>query len=745
LWRSWVLPVAFTLGTAGMGAAADEVYFSAIHDVDAALVAKIRAERVRIDMSIWLLTERSISIALVERVRAGVPVRLIGDRVSIFESDPLTRREFYWLASQGVPIRLRSHPTWYPEINHWKATILVGQNTVAFGSANYTPFELRPASPDNYKDETVLFTDDPAIVNAFKTQFDRMWNDTTPEPGSQIRNPPFLRNWATACAAESSCADFTTLYPDPLPMAISTARLEPDHPLPPEIIWEQGARFNNRLVDEIQRESGRVDATIFRLTVESVANAFLNRHQAGVPVRLIIEPSQYATTLWPEYWLTHAYIDRLWAAGVRIKQRRHEGLTHMKLLVTSSIATIGSSNIAAFWQRDHNYFAPAATKSAIYLALRNRFDAMWNDEDGFAAFTPSPPHAASLVSPSGGAQVAGAPTLVWNRAPFAVGYHVLLGTSPDALEHVGSVPAVLTPNPPATYSWTAPAILTAGTTYYWRVVSYTYANLTAASATRSFTTPEAPTELWWHHQRSDGVAVWQMDANRLVQSFAVSGPQINDGGWVLRGAGDFSGDGAADLLWHHPSLGLLSVWLMDGSRYLGPGMLTPNTVSDRSWGIGAVADFNRDGHVDILWRHGVDGRLVVWYMNRLTWVRSVAVQLPDVPDRNWAIVGAGDFNEDGAPDILWQHQLSRNAVAWLVRDATVTAAWALSPSTVDDKRWKAVAVLDLNRDGHSDVIWQHETSGMVVVWYMHRNTWVASAVLSGSPLTDLDWRLVSAN
>ncbi len=77
-----------------------------------------------------------------------------------------------------MPIRLRYNPTWYPEIDHWKATIFAGQNIVAFGSANYTPFELTPWSSTNYKDEVMLFTSDSTLVNAFKTKFDRYWHDT---------------------------------------------------------------------------------------------------------------------------------------------------------------------------------------------------------------------------------------------------------------------------------------------------------------------------------------------------------------------------------------------------------------------------------------------------------------------------------------------------------------------------------------------------------------------------------------
>src|SRR5688572_30550378 len=170
--------------TVSSAAAEERMYFAATDDITSVLVQKINAETVRIDMAVWHLTEHAITIALLNRFRAGVPVRLLGDRAEIFELNPITRREIYLLANEGVPIRLRFNPTWYPEIFHWKATIFAGQNLVTFGSANYTPFELAPVSPTNYKDETVLFSDDPVIVNAIKTKFDQIWNDTTREPQS---------------------------------------------------------------------------------------------------------------------------------------------------------------------------------------------------------------------------------------------------------------------------------------------------------------------------------------------------------------------------------------------------------------------------------------------------------------------------------------------------------------------------------------------------------------------------------
>jgi hypothetical protein len=483
-WRLATVALALTatsLASPTSAGASDQIFFPAVDNVIAKLVQRINAETVRVDISAWYLTEHEISMAIANRHAAGVPVRLIGDRGSIFEIDPNTKTEFYWLANQGVPIRLRFNPTWFPEIDHWKMAIFVGQNVVEFGSANWVTFELAPWSSTNYDDETALFSDDPALVNAFKTRFDRMWNDTTPEPQSVVAAPPYLKDWRDACADEPLGCDFNTQYPHPAPMTINTARLEPDYPMPPDLIWGQGPEFNNRLVQEINIEPTFLQFVIYRLTVDNITQALLSRWQNGVQMQLIMEPQEYLNRKWPEFWLTHANIDKLWAAGIPIKQRAHEGLTHMKTLVTAAYATNASSNYAAAWQRDHDYFVSSATKPAIYTAIKNRVTTMWGDAAGFVPFQPQPPDAADLVTPvSGATGVAIDGSLVWKIAAFAVSYDVFVGTSSSSLTRVGNVAAQMDNNPPATYAWAPPTPLQPGTTYYWKIVSRT--NATAVNA-----------------------------------------------------------------------------------------------------------------------------------------------------------------------------------------------------------------------------------------------------------------------
>jgi len=261
--------------------------------------------------------------------------------------------------------------------------------------------------------------------------------------------------------------------------------------------------------------------------------------RAGVSVRLLVEPTEYLNRKWPEFWLTHANLDKMWAAGIPIKQRVHAGLTHMKTLVTSAYATNASSNYAAAWQRDHDYFVSAAAKPAIYGAIKNRVQAMWNDSAAFGPFQPQPPDAASLVSPASGAGgISTATQLVWNRAAFAVSYDIYLGVSPSAMALVGNVPAQLVNDPPVTYSWTPSTALQAGTTYYWKVVSRTNAtpvnpSLIGTSDTWSFGTAAAP---------STGVLPSPWSSRDVGSVSAAGNASYSNGVFTVKGAGTWIWD-----------------------------------------------------------------------------------------------------------------------------------------------------------------------------------------------------------
>ena len=267
-------------------------------------------------------------------------------------------------------------------------------------------------SPTIFKDETALFSSDVTLVNAFLTKFDQYWADTT----------DFL-DWKDAYLAETG-QQWTAPYP-----AINRTRREPDGRDAPGMVWSQGDELTNAMLSEINRETQAIDFVIYRLTIPSITDALIAKHRAGVTVRVIIEPTQYRNRLYPEYEMTGANIDRLWAAGIPIRQRQHEGLTHMKTLITSNIALNASSNFTENWERDHNYFIPAQTKPALHAAFKNRFNAMWNDGVNYVQFQPQNPAPAPLLTPAiSASNVPTTTRLEWNRAFWATSYDVYFGT-----------------------------------------------------------------------------------------------------------------------------------------------------------------------------------------------------------------------------------------------------------------------------------------------------------------------------
>jgi hypothetical protein len=200
---------------------------------------------------------------------------------------------------------------------------------------------------------------------------------------------------------------------------------------------------------------------------------------------------------------------------------------------------------------------------------------------------------------------------------------------------------------------------------------------------------------------------------------------------------DFNGDGQDDILWRYSGSGGKNlVWYMKGATRIGSASLL--AVTDLNWQIVGTGDFNRDGWPDILWRYyGSGGKNVVWYMKGAS--RTGSASLLAVTDLNWQIVGTGDFDHDGWPDILWRYNGSGGKnVVWYMKGASRTSTVSLP--AVADLSWQIVGTGDFNRDGWPDILWRYNGSGgKNVVWYMKGAIRTGTASLPA--VTDLNWRI----
>jgi phosphatidylserine/phosphatidylglycerophosphate/cardiolipin synthase-like enzyme/regulation of enolase protein 1 (concanavalin A-like superfamily) len=439
------------------------------------LIELISKETVGIDAAWWFMTDARYTTELIKKWQQGVPIRVIVDpRANA--SQPFNADRLKELKDAGIPMRQKVSTG----ILHWKTMIFAGQNTVQFSAANYSPQAFVPNAPyQNYTDEVVYFSTVPSIVNSFMTKFDDLWTSTSGYSNYANVTTPLTRNYPT----------FTK---------------DPELNFPPK------ESFRSRSVTAYKNENTQIDAVMFRITDRAHTDALIAAIGRGVKVRLLTDWGQYTWTdrLW------HSWnVDRLYKAGAEIRvsgergdrvgaatRMGHWGTMHQKstLLYSQGMTVFGSSN----WtspstdsQEEHNYFT---TRPDFFQYFRDQFERKWNNSNSLGAIeteplVPMPPDPQTLVAPANGAIDIGTSSLLlrWRAGPWTHVYDVYFGTDPNPKLEVAGVE--LGPSQHATdFKSVTVSNLQAGTTYYWRVVGQTMADVERSSPVWSFTTAGAP-------------------------------------------------------------------------------------------------------------------------------------------------------------------------------------------------------------------------------------------------------------
>ena len=483
-------------------------------DCRAILLNYIRNETQGIDVGFWFMEDARYTAALLERFRAGVPVRvLMDDRANATYS--LNAQRLAELQGGGIPMRRRL--TSY--ILHWKMMLFHGQNVVEFSGANYSADAWRPTTTidyENYVDEAIYFTSDLAIVNSFRTKFDDHWVDTV--------------GWANYANISG-----------PL-----TRRDPTIYPKDPSLNFPPAENYRTRSLNAYKAEKRQIDVIMYRITDRQHTDTILATVARGIPVRLITEPDQYrdVSRMW------HSWnVDRLYMGGVQIKHRAHAGLNHQKSVLlydqngttagNQSMVIFGSSNWtspSAAGQVEHNIFT---TKPYITAWFIQQFERKWNNTGGMVEnldFVPLPPDAPKNPLPataSGGLETT--VTLSWFGGPWAHLYDLYIGTTSNPTTLVAADLAEQ-PSKTATsrFSYTLPFALNPGTTYYWKVVGKTMALQAKSSAVWNFTTAGGPPPP--PPPGGGEIVLYASDATLKVGGWVVQADATAAGGQKLRHA-----------------------------------------------------------------------------------------------------------------------------------------------------------------------------------------------------------------
>jgi hypothetical protein len=442
---------------------------TAFEDCRAPLWSLIDAETVGIDVAFWFMQDTSYATKLINKHNQGVRVRVLVDP----RANPIyngNQQVLDMLQGAGIPMRYNVSEG----ILHWKMMLFAGQNKVEFSGANFSPAFFVPTTPNsNYIDEAIYFTDDPSVVNSFKTRYDDLWTNTT---------------------RYANYANITT----PL------TRRYPIFPIDPELNWSPDtgdSEFANRAVYAYTAEPQKIDVIMYRITDQRHTNAMIAAVARGVPVRLLTEPNEYRNP--DKFW--HSWnVDRMYMAGVQVKNRNPQrlGLNHEKVVMLYGQKTtiFGSSNwttSSSVSQEEHNYFT---RKQWVFDWFVNQFERKWNSTSENSPFVPQPPPNPPAYSlPQNGALGLTNVTLQWEGGLWAHKYDIYFGTNPNP-PLIASDVNTGSPYPGNPETYPLPA-LAQGTTYYWRIVAKTMADLGTSGPTWSFTTagteapPAAPTVL----------------------------------------------------------------------------------------------------------------------------------------------------------------------------------------------------------------------------------------------------------
>ena len=252
-------------------------------------------------------------------------------------------------------------------------------------------------------------------------------------------------------------------------------------------------------------------------------------------------------------------------------------------------------------------------------------------------------------------------------------------------------------------------------------------------------------DLFWHHRTTGHVATWLMNRLTLRDGRLLSPGQVADTGWKVVGSGDFIGFGQPDLVWQHDD-GRVAVWWMNGTT-LVDGRLLDSQMTDSNWRVRAVADFNADGRSDLLWQHRTTRALTAWLMFQTGRLHVVTISPGDVADTNWAVVGAGDFDRDGHADLVWQNRanglISVWRMAWFEDQGRQGSGTLFNPGQVSDTNWVIRGVVDIDRDGQPDLLWQNEANGMISTWLMDGLNRREGTLFTPGRVSDPNWVVVA--
>lgn len=238
--------------------------------------------------------------------------------------------------------------------------------------------------------------------------------------------------------------------------------------------------------------------------------------------------------------------------------------------------------------------------------------------------------------------------------------------------------------------------------------------------------PAASPTLLWRNLNSGAHWQYVMQGAQRQHQYAIK-QVAND--WQLVGRADFNQDGHLDLLWRHQDGQNWIDLRMDATQLdsLAQGQIAPE------WQVVGLADSNADATDDIFWRNRNTGAL---WLHQMQQGQRLSSQPIATVSTDWQIEAIGDINGDQAADIIWRHQHTGQLWVYQLDGAHIQHSYALNQV---DLNWQCGGLGDFNGDGQQDILWRHRNTGQNWLYLMQAGQISQSIPLN--QVADLQWQV----
>jgi hypothetical protein len=252
-------------------------------------------------------------------------------------------------------------------------------------------------------------------------------------------------------------------------------------------------------------------------------------------------------------------------------------------------------------------------------------------------------------------------------------------------------------------------------------------------------------DLLFQNSADGRLVYWLMQGDRMT-SLGFLTPADPGPDWKVAGAADLNGDGQTDLIFQNASNGDVAYWLMNGVAAVKIGYITPRNPGV-GWRLVGLADFNRDGYTDLLFRDDVRGNLYIWYMQGTNMISGGYLGGKDNGGaQDERVMAVGDLNNDGQADILFAQSPAGSLHAAYTRgDTFVPGAGGFLNPALPGENWSAAGLADLNGDGRPEILFQNAATGQLAYWEMDGVKLMSVGLPTPSNPGGPNWKLVGAN